>query len=303
MEFSTSDLIASMALIVSMASLHSARRQTRHQSVANATSYRSALAEHHRRYAELVAQVAHAHQARHAELSSLAGDALRTIPHLLDDFDLRRDSPRRLRHLLGEAAEMVYLSFNGQLGWQTAENLTWRFSAFDHVEDRLNPQHALYKGSDFRRAFRQRDAADPNRCEDHCLVTDQSFCALVETLQTHLDPQRSGELLSRVASELQAFSACHDRLRQAMRDDAARLQRALDENRSEQFDLTESPSLFKRLEFEMRRLETLAKLHLPQIDPCHAHRFVNYTSICIQVCALLYMVQGADYWRWGKFLD
>ncbi len=302
MELSNSDLLSGMALLVSAATALYTRRQTQHQSAANSTSYRSSLAENHRRYSDLLNQTIHRHKERHRELSRLAGEAACHVPHLLDDFDICRDSQRPLRHLVSEASEMVHLSFNGQLGWQTAENIHWRLGSFNQVEDRLDPQREIFS-SDFRREFRQRYTEEPNRYEDHCLVTDRRFCGLVEAAQARLDWQRRGELLSTVSREVQTFAACHDKLRQEIREDAERLERALVENKNDEFDLEESPHLYRRIKFEIRRLQTLATLRLPQIDSENPHRYLNYTSLCIQICALLHIVQGSDMWEWGRFLE
>jgi hypothetical protein len=300
MNLQPSDVISSMALLASIASAYYTKNQISYLKTSNLMQYRGSLAEHHQKYSALLNDVRASNQSRYADLSSMAGNALNSITSRLDCYDSKRGSVRPLRHVLGEAAEMVALAFNGQLAWQREVNLSSRLSAFIHLEDRLQPSAALYSGSDFRQAFRQRYFDDPNRYEDQCILSDLYFCNLVQELKDRIPPERRAELLLEITALSNDFLSYYQDQRKALSESGQRIEAALDANASEQFHLGESGVLYTKLKFEMRRLNTLSNLYFPRIDRETASKYLNYTSMCIYVCALLDIVQRLHSWGWDR---
>ncbi len=300
MDMQTSDIISLVALIASGASAYYAKSQ-RDQSIGgNSLAYRQSLAEHHQKYSALLDDLKRANKPTYSSLSSKAGRTLDSITSMLDQYDLKRGSTRPLRHILGEAAEMIGFAFNGQLGWQTHVNLSSRLTTFLHVEDRLEPSEKLIDGQNFRRAFERRYFEDPNQHEETCLKADKAFCCLVQELQDRIDGDRRGELLLELTSLSKDFKAHYDDQREALSAAAGRLASEMEANASEQFHLSESGLLLEKMRFEMHRLSTLSNFYFPNIDAETAWKYLNYTSVCIYVCAVLDIIQRLHSWGWDN---
>ena len=298
MSLQTSDIISILTLMAAVASAYFSKSQRDQSMGGNSLAYRQSLADHHAKYSVMLDGIKKENKSRYSGLSSKAGETLSCITSMLDDYDVKRSSTRPLRHILGEAAEMICFAFKGQLAWQNEVNLSSRFAAFLHVEDRLASARSVFKRENFRRAFEQRYFEDPNRREDMVLLEDKAFCGLVQELKDRIDVDRRGKLLLELESLIQDFKTHFDSQRQAMSDAARRLASELEANASEQFKLRESGLLLNRMEFEMQRLSTLSNFYFPKIDAENASKYFNYTSVCIYVCAVLDTIQRLHSWGW-----
>lgn len=299
MEINTSDLIASLALLVSTFSAYYSKTQSDAARNGNRNDYRAHLAEQHEKYSALLQDVQDKHRADYSVVSKLAGETLNHIIHSFDEYDIDRRSSRPLRHLIHESSEMLYYAFKGQLAWQYGLNICGRIGRITSLEDRLEPGDDLFDGEgDHRRLFEQRYYNDPNAYQELSLLHDRYFCDLVEQLRSRVDSEKRIGLLKEVISSITALRAQLKALRPAFADSAKRIERAMDHNLHEQFNLQESPRLKQQLDYEMRRLDTLSELWLMDIDDEDLSKYYNYVSVCIYFCTVLHVLHDVHSWGW-----
>ena len=137
-----------------------------------------------------------------------------------------------------------------------------------------------------------------NSFEESELVKDRHFCSLVDQLRRRIPAEKGAALLADVSDTVQPFFERYASFQESFGASAILIQRALSQNHYEEFKLHESPALKNRLTFEKARLETLSHLHAIEISRDHVTSYSNYTSIAIQICAILHAIQCVHSWGW-----
>jgi hypothetical protein len=300
MGISLSDFLASIALLVSIASAYYAKKQSELSNIASSNDYRAHLSDKHEEYRALLKQIDGRHRDDLASLSNLAGATLNTITDLFDTHDINRNSIRPLRHLIHESSEMVYYAFKGQLAWQSGLNISHRFAQVAHVEDKLKPQSDYFGRSDFIRVFEHRYNNEPNSRQETELTKDIYFCELVNQIKKRIDPSKRTVFLADVQEDFQAFNDLLAALKPKFGESAAILDRALEGNEIEHFHLSESPRLHRQLKYARARLDILSNLWIMKIDDEYIEKYYNYISISIYICAILHAAQDVHSWGWSR---
>ncbi|MBV7483237.1 hypothetical protein [Bordetella sp. BOR01] len=304
LDFSTSDYIATGALIVSIISAVYAKRQSRSADFASHNSYRAHLAEHHQVYRQALRESRQANRGHLNSLAELAGSTLTEIVELVDRFDTQRSpgtSERPLRHVLLECAEMVFYAFKGQLAWQTGLNISMRIYRVSQIEFDLDPAEKNLLGSNFRQVFEQQHLDSPNVYQEIMLAHDPYFCSLVTQLRTRIDHSRFPEWTSSVQQKLAPFAVLHESKSSILKAAAESLEEVIDEGHTQHFPLPESPSLYASLRRQKTILDTLSYLNIPQISKADAHHYSNYASIGVAICATMLVVINSRDWGWGQW--
>ncbi|WP_455819905.1 hypothetical protein [Pseudomonas cerasi] len=296
MNITLSDCVAFAALIVSITSLRYSKKQVQQAQISANNDYRSHLAEQHAPYRKVLKKIRHQHKEQITHLSRLAGSTLTSVVHSFDEYDAKNHTPRYLRHLLHESSEMVFWAFHGQLAWQTAENLTWRLSAFIYIEDNLNPTDDNSGENDFRRFSQHKYLSNPNRLLESDLKNDRYFCHMVSELKSRILPARNAELLLTLQQNIAPFRAELARLQPQFEASAAMLEELMAEGITEHFSLTESAELYQAMRKNTAKLKTLSQLRFQDISEEYADKYSNAVSLSIHTCAVLHMIQGVSMW-------
>lgn len=296
MNITVSDCVSLAAFIVSIVSLRYAKQQHQQSRIATHNDYRSYLAEQHAPYRQALKKIRQQHKEQIAHLSSLAGTTLTDVVQQYDEYDLNNHTPRYLRHLLHESAGMIFWAFRGQLGWQTAENLTWRLASFIHIEDQLPLQEHRSGDADFRERSQQKYRSDPNHLLENDLKKEAYFCDLVWELKSRIDPQRHAELLLTLQRDIDPLRTGLARLQPQFAASAAILEEMLAEGITEHFSLTESGELYQAMKKYTATLKTLSQLRFQDVSEQYADKYPNAVSLSIHTCAVLHMIQSVSLW-------
>ena len=108
MAFNFSDYLSAVALVVAIASAYYAKRQSDLSRIALRNDYRAHLSDKHDKYRVALKQVNGKHKEEIAHLCEEAGNTLKLIVEMFDEYDIGEHEPRYLRHLVHECSEMVY---------------------------------------------------------------------------------------------------------------------------------------------------------------------------------------------------
>jgi hypothetical protein len=103
---------------------------------------------------------------------------------------------------------MVFRTFQGQLAWQTAENISHRFHQISFIEDNLNPVKNIFGDCSFREKINLKYHLEPNAYLEADLVNDTYFCNLVLEMKARLDQSKLKELMSNVQKKLLTSIRC-----------------------------------------------------------------------------------------------
>jgi hypothetical protein len=296
-----SDYLATAAFVISVATFFYTKQQAESARVGTRNDARGRLAEHHKEYKAALKQINEKHRRQILSISNTAGDALFLVLSEFDAFDLADGAPRYLRHLAGECAEMMYYSFKGQLGWQSAINISHRFFAMTRLVLDLGKDAQATEPTDFRRYFERAYMQDPNAYLERQLLADRSFVGMLHALTRRIDTAKGGELLLTIRTHMQGFYEELTELRSALGPTIAQLEDLLDEGESdEHFPLHESPSLLGQLRKTHATFDTLGTLVLPHVNEEVAHMYKDFLYVAIYQCALLYAVQDVHCWGWKQ---
>ncbi|MQR00670.1 hypothetical protein [Glaciimonas soli] len=298
MVFTSSDYVASLAILVSSASAYYTKRQSELSNIASNNDYRAHLSDHHEKYRIIVKEIEGQYRVDLETLVKLAGTTLSAITDIFDEHDTNRRSIRPLRHLIHESSEMVYYAFKGQLAWNSGSSISYRFAQISRIEDRLDPQSDQFSGGDFRRAFERAYHNDPEFQLEIELQQDIHFCKLVNQMRERIDPQKKGDFLKSVQEKYLDFRNLLIALQPQFGDGSIVLERALEENEMEHFPLSESPRLYRKLKRIKSRLSILNNFDTMKIDNENIDKYQNYISICIYICAMLFAIQDVRSWGW-----
>jgi len=299
MEFSTSDYLSAVALVVSVGSAYYAKIQSDFARVSWRDDYRAHLSEKHEKYRVALVHADNIHKEEISNLSHAAGDTLTAIVHVFDQFDKYDHKPRYLRHLIHECSEMVYFAFKGQLGWQSGANIMHRLTLFLRVEDVLDPKFKYFHQDAHRQVFENRYFKNENAFQESDVLNDFHFCSLVNQIKERVDSSRTADLLLTIREQLHPFIESLDRIKPRLRETVENIDGLLKESELEHFPLNESPRLYRQLKRKKATLETLSRMYFPKIDRDIADRYYNHTSLCIYICAVLHAIQGFHFWGWN----
>ncbi|HBM8317713.1 TPA: hypothetical protein L0X91_001073 [Enterobacter cloacae] len=233
------------------------------------------------------------------KLSRLAGETLIRIVNHFDQYDTNQHAERYLRHLLHESSEMVFRTFQGQLAWQTSENISHRFYQISFIEDNLNPIKNIFGDCSFREKIHSKYDLDPNAYLEADLVNDTYFCNLVLEMKARVDQSKLQELMSNVQKEMINFNTLHNNLKADLSISANYLDDLILQGNKEHFQLRESPQLYSEIKRTKTQLKTLGYINMPEdLDKSFSGR--NYFSISksIYLCALLHAIQCLHSWGW-----
>ena len=298
MNIQFSDILSLAALAVSVGSMAYARSQRDIARQSYFNDYRSHLTEHHSVYQKQLMAIKKQHKGALRELSSLAENTLTGIVHDFDMFDTNRNADRRLRHLIHECSEMIFYAFRGQLGWQTAENITHRLQMFAQIEDNIAPQKHLFGKGSFRTVAREKYRANHNQYLEMTLIHDVYFCSLVTEIMSRVDDARASQLLDNIQPKLDVFNLLHDRLRPSFSASAEHLEEIISEGNTEHFQLIESPQLYDEIHQNKATFSTLSRLSVSPPGLTTPGNYYYFVSRSIHACAILHMIQGVHGWGW-----
>lgn len=296
--FSTTDIIAGVALIISLLGLFVSilsvfytRAQSQYARMDVQNSYRAQLADAHRYYYEKVKEVEEKHADELTGLMDLANEALREIVVLTGSYDRTNGAPPYIRHLLHEASEMIFVAFKGQMGWQTGLNLLHRAHAFQRFEVDEELAKDAGKCADFRNATRASYFDDRNRWQEQDLLDGGNFHKLVLLFSERLRKDKSYELSEHVDRILAPVREKHASMRDSVLQSSEHLERLLREGEMAHFPLRESPLIFNRLSLRRSTFNTLSHFTI-QADAATTD-VAKYLYICFVLHAF------AEFSSWG----
>lgn len=299
MAFSTSDIIAGVALIVSffgliVATLSAvyARRQSQYARIDAQNSYRAQLADAHRYYYAQVIEIEEKHADEIKCLMNLASDALREIVVLTGSYDCADCAHPYIRHLLHEASEMIFVAFKGQMGWQTGLNLLHRAHTFKTFEADEELAKDVGESADFRNKTRAAYFADRNRWQEQDLLSDGHFHRLVLSFSNRLRKDASLELAERVDKILVPIREKHASMRDSVLQSSELLERLLREGEMAHFSLRESPQIFDRLSHRRATLNTLSYFTV------NADGAATDAAKYLYICFVLHAFAEFSGWGW-----
>ena len=261
--------------------------------------YRSHLSQSHLKYRSALTETQKKHKNDLIKLSRLAGETLIRIVNHFDQYDTNQHAERYLRHLLHESSEMVFRTFQGQLAWQTSENISHRFYQISFLEDNLNPIKNIFGDRSFRKKIHSKYDLDPNAYLEADLLNDTYFCNLVLEMKARVDQSKLQELMSNVQKEMINFNMLHNNLKADLSISANYLDDLILQGNKEHFQLRESPQLYSEIKRTKTQLKTLSYINIPEdLDKSFSGR--NYFSISksIYLCALLHAIQCLHSWGW-----
>ncbi len=298
MDITASDCIATAALFVSFASVFYTKKQSDQARVTSHNDYRAHLSEKHDSYRKALKHVTDRHKAEISRLCGMASTSLRQIECLFDQYDNTQRRARPLRHLISECSEMVYYAFKGQLGSQTALNLSHRLAQVIRVEGRSDPNASLLENRAFRSSFEQQYYKDIDAHQETELLSSAYFCDLVHQIGARIDAANGGKLLLEVQDILSPLNAYLIEIQPGIGDSAAQLEELLESSDLEHFSLAESPKIYRRLRYRKATYSILSHLRPHEVDKDFADRYHNFVSVSIYNCAILQAIQGFGSWGW-----
>ena len=299
MNLNPSDYISTFALFVSILSALYAKKQSVTSEIASHNAYRAHLSDKHDKYRITLKKINEKHTDEISNLSQEAGNCLTSVINSFYKYDTQNNAPQTLPHLIHECSEMVYCAFNGQLGYQYGQNISWRFSQMMHIENLIDPCLNHFN-KEFLIIFRARFYEDPNIYEEAELVKDKYFCNLIKEISERTNPAKSAELLLDIQQHLDKFNLVFNKLRPSISDSMKYLEKLIDESDLEHFKLYESPELEARLRYKKTTLDVLSCLRTHNVEPDYAGKYYNYVSVSIYNCAILHAIQRFGSWGWRQ---
>ncbi|EOC9245832.1 hypothetical protein ACJCF9_004089 [Enterobacter cloacae] len=299
MNIGLTEILSFAALIVSALSMLYAKKQSDFAKKDHFNDYRSHLSQSHLKYRSALTETQKKHKNDLIKLSRLAGETLIRIVNHFDQYDTNQHAERYLRHLLHESSEMVFRTFQGQLAWQTSENISHRFYQISFIEDNLNPIKNIFGDCSFREKIHSKYDLDPNAYLEADLVNDTYFYNLVLEMKARVDQSKLQELMSNVQKEMINFNTLHNNLKTNFSISANYLEDLILQGNKEHFQLRESPQLYFEIKRTKTQLKTLGYINMPEdLDKSFSGR--NYFSISksIYLCALLHAIQCLHSWGW-----
>ncbi|HGH4616506.1 TPA: hypothetical protein ACOEGY_002791 [Enterobacter bugandensis] len=299
MNIGLTEILSFAALIVSALSMLYAKKQSDFAKKDHFNDYRSHLSQSHLKYRSALTETQKKHKNDLIKLSRLAGETLIRIVNHFDQYDTNQHAERYLRHLLHESSEMVFRTFQGQLAWQTSENISHRFYQISFLEDNLNPIKNIFGDRSFRKKIHSKYDLDPNAYLEADLLNDTYFCNLVLEMKARVDQSKLQELMSNVQKEMINFNMLHNNLKADLSISANYLDDLILQGNKEHFPLRESPQLYSEIKRTKTQLKTLGYINIPEdLDKSFSGR--NYFSISksIYLCALLHAIQCLHSWGW-----
>jgi hypothetical protein len=297
MPYIFSDYLSASALIVSLASVFYAKKQSDLSKITLQNSYINNLSDKHNKYLSALTQINKKHKEEILQLSEAAGNALRDIIDLFDLYD-KRPRVRYLRHLVHEASEMIHYAFKGQLGWQSGVNISHQLYGMAHLEDELKPRRKYFEQDAFRHIFERMYHKNPNERLQSKILEDKHFCSVVKEIQERIDGSKKAELLIKTQHILSTFNELLAGVKSKTNESVRYLSELIEENELEHFPLDESPKLYQRLQYTRSKLDILGELYIPKVDEDTADKYYNYVSLSIYICAVLYSIAAFHSWGW-----
>lgn len=299
MNIGLTEILSFAALIVSVFSMLYAKKQSDFAKRNHFNDYRSHLSQSHLAYRKALIKIQNKHKNDLLELSRLAGETLVKIVNHFDRYDTNQHAERYLRHLLHESSEMVFRTFQGQLAWQTAENISHRFHQISFIEDNLNPVKNIFGDCSFREEINLKYHLEPNAYLEADLVNDTYFCNLVLEMKARLDESKLKELMSNVQKEIINFNTLHNNLKANLSISANYLDDLIHQGNKEHFKLRESPQLYSEMKRTKTQLRTLGYINMPEgLDKSLSGKVYFSISKSIHLCALLHAIQCLYSWGW-----
>lgn len=306
MDIDVSDFTAICAFVVSVLSLLVSFFSVYYTKGQRDIALIAQISTSHERYRELARSLKTQHREALEKLGSTAYDAYFHLVAALDGFDADTQESssasyvRPLRHLISEAADMLFYAFKGQLGLQSGVNIAMRFSWMATLEDKLKPIDTGEAASDFRRRLEAQYRQDPDGYQETALLSNVHFCQLVSELQHRIVPARRVDLLLLL---LEVLAPVRAQLKNVVLDVApsvAEIEDALDDNVMDHFRLESSVQLHKRLQSMRTQFETLENLRLFHASAETLHHYRNYVSITIQASTMLLVLANLGNWGWDN---
>ena len=300
MNIGLTEILSLAALVVSAFSMLYAKKQSDFAKKNYFNDYRSHLSQSHLVYRKALIKAQNKHKDDLHQLSILAGETLVKIVNHFDRYDTSHNAERYLRHLLHESSEIVFRTFQGQLSWQTAENISHRFFQICFIEDELNPIKNIFGEGSFRKTINSMYDSNPNAYLEENLVKDVYFCNLVLEMKSRIDQSKLQELMSDLQEEMIKFNMLHNDLKPALSKSADYLNKLIRQGNKEHFQLRESQQLFNEMEKMKTTLNTLSYINMPeQLDNSFTGRYYFALSRSIYLCALLHAIHSLHSWGWS----
>lgn len=300
MNIRLTEILSLAALIVSALSMLYAKKQSEFAKKDYINAYRSHLTQSHLEYRKALIETQKKHEEELHELSLLAGNVLTDIVYHFDQYDTDNCGKRYLRHLLHESSEMVFRTFQGQLSWQTAENISHRISQTSFIEDKLNPIKNIFGDKNFRENIKNKYYTTPDYYLETDLINDIHFCNLVSEIKIRIAPEKLHELMSYLQKQINIFNQLHNHLKPKFSQSARYLKELIHQGDKEHFQLRESHQLFNEMKKTQSTLNTLGYISIPEeIDrPFHGEYHFS-VSKSIHICTLLHAIQSLHSWGWN----
>lgn len=300
MNIGLTEIISLAALVISSLSVLYTKRQSDIAKKNHFNDYRSHLSQHHSTYRKKLIEIQKKHEMDLNELSLTAGKKLINIVNHFDRYDTNCNASRHLRHLLHESSEMVFRTFQGQLGWQTAENISKIIFQTSFIEDELNPTEHIFDQNSFREVINSKYTSNPNAYLEPDLVKDIYFCHLVSELKSRTDKSKLKELMNFLNEETIEFNQLHNTIKCDIFKSANILKELINQGNKEHFQLCESYQLFKEMKKTQTLLNTLAYLNTPNnINTSISGNYYFSISRSIHLCVILHAIECLHSWGWN----
>ena len=300
MNIGLTDILSFAALVVSALSMLYAKNQSDFAKKDHFNDYRSHLSQSHLVYRKELIKIQGKHKKELLDLSELAGEVLVEIVNHFDRYDTNQYAERYLRHLLHESSEMVFRTFQGQLAWQTAANISHRFFQISFIEDELNPIGSVFGEGSFREGIHSKYILNPNAYLEMGLVNDIYFCNMVVEMQSRIDQSKLQELMSDIQKEINKFNRLHNKLKPEFSKSASYLDDLIHQGNKEHFQLSKSQQLYSEINKTQTLLEILGYINMPErLDMSLNGRYHFAISKNIHICALLHAIQCLHSWGWS----
>lgn len=295
------EILSFAALIVSLFSMLYTRKQSEFARKEYINTYRSHLSESHSSYRKTLIEIQKKHKNGLSELSNHAGKTLNNIVHHFDQYDNSSHSERYLRHLLHESSEITFLTFQGQLAWQTAENISHRIFQTSFIEDQLNPINNFLGPNSFREKIKEKYLSNPNKHLEHDLINDIYFCNLVLEIKERINQLRMDDLMDHLQKEITLFNQLHNNLKSELSRSATILEELIYQGNKEHFSLRESYQLYKEMEKTQTILNTISYISIPEnINKSLNGNYYYSISKSIHACTILHALQCIHSWGWNR---
>ncbi len=300
MNIGLTEILSLAALIVSAFSMLYAKRQSEFAKKDHINAYRSHLSQSHLEYRKALIETRKKHEVQLHELSVLAGTILTNIVNHFDQYDTMPSGKRYLRHLLHESSEIVFRTFQGQLSWQTAENISHRIFQTSFIEDELNPIQNIFGEKSFRANIKTKYSSNPNAYLEADLVNDIYFCELISEIMIRIDTSKTHELMSCLRKEVNTFNQLHNNLKPQFTKSATYLKELIHQGEKEHFQLRESNQLYYEMKKVQSTLNTLGYISIPEeINRPFNGKYHFSISKSVHICTLLHAIQSLHSWGWN----